>query len=329
MQQNTAVFANFICRFGNEVLLDYLDEIVLKAFLDDTMVRKYGDTFYHLYEVKLENLGSKLEPVMALTGQFVKDTTLRRVQIFNPNEGLVKKSGSLKSSPSSFFILLLNNHRLIYFAETAGAPDIATFRATMHKFLMQKRASYIDEEWKRRKRSEKITKTALHELVPVPTLAIVPLTAADNLKLFLERFKVLKKIEFKLIEPNHEIDGAKLLGDMKNYFKPLRPDDLKISASRKDGLDQKDAAEKIEDATVSGNQEVKLSGIDGEGNKLSGDNEAFQLVAPISPLPETRSGLTEKLYEVFQHLVRKKVIVVPTPRGEMLKVIHRLVNTLL
>ena len=43
-------FGNLVCRFGDsKVMLDLLSEIVLLAFLDDTLVRHYGETSYFFH----------------------------------------------------------------------------------------------------------------------------------------------------------------------------------------------------------------------------------------------------------------------------------------
>jgi hypothetical protein len=44
MRQNQTVFANFLCKFGEKDMDDYLEEVVLPAFTDDALVRTYGDT---------------------------------------------------------------------------------------------------------------------------------------------------------------------------------------------------------------------------------------------------------------------------------------------
>jgi hypothetical protein len=53
-------FANFVCHFGRDkVMLDYLTEIVLPAFTDDTLIRQRGQenvTEYRFYDVHLEKL---------------------------------------------------------------------------------------------------------------------------------------------------------------------------------------------------------------------------------------------------------------------------------
>jgi len=133
MRQHSAAFANFICKFGDKNLLDYAEEVVIPAFTRDTYVRSFGDrTHYHFYEVELLNLAEQGKyPIWVLAGRFIKDTELRREQIFDEEKGLIKDEQSMQSAPSAFFILILNNHRLIYFPETAHAPDLSAFKSTV------------------------------------------------------------------------------------------------------------------------------------------------------------------------------------------------------
>src|ERR1035438_30208 len=50
----TVSFVNLICRFGDKfVLLDFANEIVLPAFTDSKLRRKYGDTTYVFQAVDL------------------------------------------------------------------------------------------------------------------------------------------------------------------------------------------------------------------------------------------------------------------------------------
>src|ERR1700723_2454744 len=138
MRQHAATFANFICRFGDQkVLLDYAKEIVLPAFFDDTYIRSYGKKaqfFFHEVEQVVLN-GDKENPILGISGRFIKNTYLTREQIFDPEKGIVLDPANIQSSPSAFFLLILNNHRLIYFPETAHAPDLKTFRATLYDFI--------------------------------------------------------------------------------------------------------------------------------------------------------------------------------------------------
>ena len=86
MSRNQIEFANVLCHFGDDkVLLDYLDEIIVPAFTDDTLVRLRGretPTVYHFYEVQVEVLDKTVSPpLIGISGRFVKDVNLTRTQI--------------------------------------------------------------------------------------------------------------------------------------------------------------------------------------------------------------------------------------------------------
>ena len=211
MRKHNATFANFVCRFGEQkVLLDYAEEIVIPAFTR-AYVRTYGErTHYHFYNVelvKLEDVGDV--PVLALAGRFIKNTELTRHQIFDARQGLVQDERSMASSPSAYFVLILNNHRLIYFPETPHAPDFSSFGATCRRFLVNARSEYVDGVHRqRREDGDRVTKQAVYEEHPRPTLDVIPLTGQDSVEQFMRRYEVLKRIDFRLVRPNDDIGPA-------------------------------------------------------------------------------------------------------------------------
>jgi hypothetical protein len=140
-------FANFVCTFGDrKFLLDYADEIVLPAFLDESLVRTYGEsTAYFFYQAGLIRLKGESGSVLGIAGHFIKDTVLRRTQVFRPDGGLVHDEAEMPSAPSAFFLLLLANHKLIYVPETPYAPDLTAFTATVSNFLRVKHKAFIND----------------------------------------------------------------------------------------------------------------------------------------------------------------------------------------
>tara|TARA_A100001015_G_C14879019_1_gene667581 strand:- start:114 stop:1109 length:996 start_codon:yes stop_codon:yes gene_type:complete len=327
MRQHVATFANFVCRFGGEkVMLDYIDEIVIPAFVDDKMIRSYGRTHFFFYETKLVVLDDNPEqPVMGISGRFIKNTQLTREQIFDREKGLVQDEASMPSAPSAFFILVLDTHRLIYFPETAHAPDLSAFRSTALSFIRKKHSDFINRRYVELRKSEnKVTKKQLNIDHPSPTLEVVPISGDDEISEFVRRYGVLKKIEMRLIEPNDEIDGKELFDDIRSYLGPLNPDTTKLEIRNSDGLDIDEAVPKIKEATETANQEVKLSGTDQDGNRLTGDNHSFKVGAPIETIPPTRKGLTDKLYSTFQSLKTSGVIKVGTSTATVTGVMKKL-----
>jgi hypothetical protein len=319
MRQHVASFANFVCRFGREkVLLDYANEIVLPAFLDDTLIREYGRTYFFFYETELEILSDNNdEPIIGIVGRFIKDTELTREQVFDPEKGIVHDEASIRSAPSAHFIFILNNHRLIYFPETTHAPDLSAFRSTTRAFLKRKHKDFIDKTYDTLKEEgEKITKKQLIAENPVPSLEVIPISGDEEIEAFLRRYRLLKKIEFRLINPNDEIDGGELFKDIREYFDALDPDTTTIETKSSDGLDVDEALPRIQAATATANQEVKLTGKDHDGNVLKGDNNEFQIGAPVDPVPATRNGITKKLFGIFENLKNSGVIKIG-PQSEL------------
>lgn len=306
MRQHNATFANFICRFGDEkVLLDYAKRIVIPAFTKDTYVRSYGKkTHYHFYETELMNLaGDDDDPIMVLAGRFVKQTELTRTQIFDDEKGLVQDEASLLSAPSAFFVLILNNHRLIYFPETPHAPDLNAFRVTAQQFLRQRHKEFIDKRYeKTRGDDDAPTKKSLYDAHPRPSVEVVPLTGKADIATFMRRFEKLKKINFRVVRPNDDIDAGEILGQVRELSDALGSTSTKVTASSGDGLDIDAAIEAVTEATGSGNQDVSVSGVDTNGNALSGNNEQFRLSAEIENVPLKKASLVRRLVDKFTQL---------------------------
>lgn len=316
MKQHAASFANFICHFGDDkVLLDYALDIVLPSFLDDKMIRGYGRTHFFFYETEVFIFENETdEPTVVVAGQFVKNTELRREQIFDPEKGIIKDDAAISSAPSAFFVLILNNHRLVYFPETAHAPDFTAFRATSEKFLKEKHRAFIDRTYEElNSQNQKVSKKRLREIHPLPRLEVIPVSGDEEIEHFVRRYEKLRKIEFRIVDPNHEFDGGEIFDEIRGFLGPMNPTDTKLTTSSNDGLDIDQALPRIKAATETANQDIKLSGLDTDGNELVGDNHSFKVSAPVDNIPPTRKGLAKKLVGVFNSLKENGIVKTGTP----------------
>jgi hypothetical protein len=310
MRQHLTLFANFICKFGDVNLADMLADIVLPAFTDDTLVRQaYGSSFYLLDVELVRSLAPDvLEP--AIVGQFVRDTFLRREQVFNAEQGaLVADEAALQTSPSAFFVLLLRDHRLVYFAETKHAPDLKTFATTMEGFITRKYHSYIDKVYENYKHDGgRVTKKALREELPPPALEVVPLTSSDELKEFVARYHKLQRVDITVHRKNDEISTASLISNLEAYNEKLHGKKTKISTSDNKGLNKEGAIEALQDVTDGANETIRLSGEDENGNQLVGDNEAFSVRVMIEHLAGNALDKARGLYRSFREMTGDGVI---------------------
>lgn len=325
-RQHYAEFANFICRFDNDkvnkVMMDYAEEIVLPAFLDDTLIRGYGDTHYFLYDASLEIINDDKEnPVLAIVGRFIKNTTLSRTQLFDEKAGLVQDQATIQSSPSAFFVLILNNHRLLYLPETPHAPNLQNFQSTIKYFLKKKHEEFINTKLKasnegEKDKNKKVSKKTLRTINPPPSLKIVPLTSEDAIGDFIKRFEILKSIEFQLIKPNDDIDGSEIFKDIREMANDLKSDSSKLTCKNPDGLSKTKAVEKVNDAAKAGNQSVKLQGVDHDGNSFGGDNHNFRIRSPIEVTTPVKKAVTTRLYDKFKSLVSSGTIRIDKSKGD-------------
>ena len=253
-----------------------------------------------------------VKPIMVLAGRFVKQTELTRTQKFDDSNGLVQDKASLLSAPSAFFVLILNNHRLIYFPETPHAPDINAFRVTAEKFLRQRHKEFIDKSYeKSRGDDDKPTKKSLYQAHPRPNLEIVPLTGQADIATFMRRFEKLKKINFRVVKPNSDLSAGEILDQVRELSDALGSTNTKVTASSGEGLDIDAAIEAVTAATSSGNQDVSVAGVDTNGNDLSGNNEKFRLNADIGSVPLVKSFLVKRLVDTFTQLRDAGAIVAP------------------
>jgi hypothetical protein len=328
VKQHSVAFANFICKFGDTGnLLDYAEEIVIPAFLDDKLIRTYGSTSYFFLKSELLDFGTTAEPRAALCGQFVKDTVLTRSQIFDAAQGLRPDKTSMESALSATFILLLDVHRLIYFAETKDAPDFHVFGVTAASFIKRKRRERIDVLFEEGRESpQTVTKRALETQIPTPTLTVVPLPSDESLEGFLDRYAKLKDLEFRLIRPNDEIDGGAMWRSVRASSEDIRSNRTTLSYHNPDGLDKSNTRTQISEAAKEGNQIVNLKGIDKEGFGLSGNNEHFKLTVTLDDIPTYRPDLKRKLVAQFDHLREAGSISIGDPPADRKPLMRRLIE---
>ena len=306
-------FANVLCHFGaDKVLLDYLDEIVVPAFTDDTLIRQRGretPTRYHFYEVEVEVLDkSSSPPMIGIFGQFVKDVRLTRTQIFDTSKGLVEDKQTMSSSPSSYFLFLLNSHQLIYLPKTPHAPSVDEFASTISSFIKRKHVSFIDALYDATKSGkERVTKRSLWEQHPAPSIDIVPLATTESVASFIGRFSLLKVIQFKLLKPNPTVSAADAFAGMQSILTDLHAKSGQVVTKSDTGMDKAAAIRVVGQAAAAGTNEIKLQGNAPDGATLSGSNDDFKIRVPIETMPATQKGVIKRMFDAFtstiSHLV--------------------------
>lgn len=333
-------FANYTLNFGEEkVLLDLFDEVVMPSFFEMKYIRTLKDKGeYFFLDTELVILDSDInEPVIGVTGRIVKNTKLKREQIFRTDGGIIEDRSELETAPSSTFLLILNNHRLILCREVPGAPTLQNFQSTSQFCLKNSHKDYINkiveeniEEKKEDKDVKRITKKELVIKNPFPLLRVTPLTDKQDLKSFVDRFIHIDKVTIKLLPTNREeIDNDDFWAEFGRRKESINSNSARIEFSNtKEGLDSDEVYNQTNSASNMGNSDIKFKGNDREGDTISGNNDDFSLSVDVPELPKSATMAAGQKYSQFMHLAQVGVISLPQIAQETASKIKSIFNRL-
>lgn len=331
-RQKTLEMANFICHFGKDLtLLDLASDVILPAYLDNNVTRRYGDdTTFLFHDVRLRDLSAGNRKTLCICGRLVKDTILKREQVFQGGT-ILQDEKTLPSAPSALFVLLLNNHRLLYLRETSFAPSLEQFKATSLFFIKRKHRDYISRLYQEglskghtTPEGDKLSKKYLCSKYPMPTLEIVPLASDESFQTFIRRYSVLQRVEITMLKPNQEFDADRFFRDVRRQQHAFGSDNTKLLHQNKEGLQALEASKQLQLIAGQGNHDIQLSGIDLEGEKLKGNNDNFKLMIPLPKVPLAPSDAAEVLHDKYTNLVRRGSVTSPQISDEVERTIEEL-----
>jgi hypothetical protein len=328
MPTNRASFANLTCTFGNEDLLDYAETIVLPAFTDETLHRNFGkDTSYFFHNVQVRTIPQEdaAVPLIIVYGHFVYNTVLKRTQTYSDATGLRPSPEQMPTAPSAFFVFILNNHKLGYLYETPHAPGLKPFATTINQFITKKHKAFLDAEYDKRKDTDHpATRAQLATIHPYPDVNVLPLANHSTVAEFVNRFDLLHRLEFQLFRPNQEIRAALMWQGLEERQAQIGSSKTIVSHVNPKGLEKNAAAEQISEAAATGNEHVRLSGKDHDGNTLKGDNEELKLEVTIPDLPEDDHARAERLATAYNGMVENGILIPDHPGRERTTLLQRL-----
>ncbi len=301
---------NLVIKFGDAYnLLDLLSEVVMPAFFDATLIRTHSETSYLFYKPEL--LEVEGEPLIA--GRLVKDTVLEREQLLKDGE-LREASGTLPSSPSSLFVLLLGCHRLLFVRQHRGSPTLDNFRTTLSRFLKKCHRAFLESKAKQNdpESGEKPKMRELVRMFPYPHVDLTPLGSHESIQTFIQKFKRIDTVTAKLLETNSEIDNDGMFKSLRASQKRMRSVRTSLHyENKKQGLNPSETEKQLIALSKQGNHDMRVTGVDSSGEKLEGNNDSFKVKIPIADLPEDLSEAAAVLHERFLGLKKNKIITVP------------------
>ena len=296
MAKKRIEYANFVCRFGEKyVLVDQLQEVIIPAFFGE-FERKTAKTRLFLHDVSMIE-DSKDRHVIA--GRLVKDTILEREKLYDTKTKTLKDSAeSLRSSPTSFFVLILETHRLMFVPEHRGSPTLKTFETVMQRFLID---AYIARYGGKLDKLSSSNKSL--DGVASPALQIVPMMSAGSLETFLDRFERIQQLSIRVAEVNNEFDNSELIEDLRKSHRKMqsKQTDLKYK-NTSDGLSREEVSTELI-AVGKGTGFVNVVGRDPSGRKIEGNNEQFGIKTELEAVPDDIVAATDLVLTEFDSLL--------------------------
>lgn len=278
-------FANLTCRFGERfVLLDLFEEVVFPALSNSDFERKYADTAYFFKDVKFSvfSIAEAPDPQLVVYGRLIKDTVLKRSQYYSREGGLVESEASLASAPSAFFVLDIDNHKLMYLPETSGAPSVGQFALTLEAFAKHERDRFIRQlKDESKKGDDPKTLGELRIDYPLPEVEATPLSSDSDVEKFMKMFDKVTRVTYRIQSSNAEINHAKTFRDLVAWKDDNNAEATSISHRNKNGLRKDVVSADVKSAAASGNQKVVIVGKGEDGTELIGSNESLKLEVPF------------------------------------------------
>lgn len=319
--------ANLVVKFGQRInLLDMLVEVVGPAIFDSTLKRSHGDTKYLFYKPEFIDIGEEV----LIAGKLVKDTVLEQQQLLVDGQ-LQEASGTLPSSPSSLFVLLLGCHRLLFVRQHRGSPTLDNFRSTLshvlkhhHRMFLKAKAQVVDPET-----GKKPTLKTLAEAFPYPSVDLTPLGSSDSIHSFIAKFQRIETVATRILETNSELDNEEMFRSLRASQKRIKSRRTSLLYENKEhGLDAAETEAHLTVLAKQGNHSLRVTGVDPSGERLEGNNDNFKVKIPIASLPEDLSNASKELVRHFDDLKKNKIVTVPDASAEAIEKARSALNAM-
>ncbi len=131
----------------------------------------------------------------------------------------------------------------------------------------------------------------------------MPFATSDSVATFIQRFKLLKVIQFKLLKPNPTVSAEDAFKGMQEILSDLHAKSGQLVTKNDTGMDKAAAIRVVGQAAAAGTNEIKLKGNVRDGATLSGSNDDFKIRVPVEIMPPTQKGVVKRMLEAFTSTV--------------------------
>lgn len=203
IEQKSLYIANFNCTFGkeNKPMLDYFQQIILPAFTSSEMRVSDGNKYF-FDNVKLIMVKGRF----MLSGLMIKRTKLEVKSLYTEGVGLRVTDESYPSDPYSYFLINLQNHRMVIVKNQKGSPNLGNFSATANFLLKQ----YI------RKFNQEIENK--EDKLPSVQLNVVAIPFEDAIREELRNVTKIHNIILRFYPLNGDVDGKATFSNLRDML---------------------------------------------------------------------------------------------------------------
>ena len=283
--------ANFSCKsiIGDVELLDIFNDYVYPAMLNQEVPGSRNSETLSYKFIDLNFI--KLDKEILLFGRLVKNLNIKRQQILEGNS-LVQSFNTMESAPSSFFVLILSNHKLLWVREVPRAPLLKDFKYAITKMLNYQRSELVNDYVSKNKQNLLFEKNKLEEIerkayALYPALDINVTQIGNQVKIAekLARFNKIHNIKITALKRNNELGSdysafSKMLSDTQEDMK-AKDVVTEIRGDSKHPLN-KDAVTRLVQASADGNYDYKIKGRDQNNNEITETSETLSLVTDVN-----------------------------------------------
>lgn len=297
--EHKVFFGNLSVTSGQLELLDYV-ELIWQAVKDNQNPRKTRGATYYFHNVGI-GLLRRGDPLSAVIyGRIVKNIVLVSEQVLVGGE-LIPRLQRIDSSPSSFFVLDLADHRVSFMPETKFPPSLATFGNTLEYFVKKKHEEIIRQRYLEGKKEEDPpTLKKLRSEFPAPSIGLAPIADKLAIEAFVSRFEKISKVTVHIHRRNQDYTPGALFAALGEETAALGPSTTKfVATGGREGLDREATRNFVIEVAQDGYEDTELIGQDAEGARLSGSNMDYSLVRVIQDPPENELDRATALHQEY------------------------------
>lgn len=334
-------FWNLHVKFGtNGNLLDHLMDIVYPALSDKeiikTSVRGELPVTYRITDCSLDlvegyDADGVVYDIPVIHGTFVKGGKLISLQYFDDgSEEIVQDARTLDDAEYAYFVIRLEDHRLIYMSDKPSYPRVSEFQSFLSYSLKAKWNQLIRSmQAAVRERGERVSLGSLMDSIGEPFVNIVPFVSVNDIEDQIQKFRSIRRLKYEIFTTNDEPLQGRFLIQIQERDKAIGGGgevrtDVETTAPN-GSLNKEAVAEEVREAAPHGQVQVEIRGTSAGGEAMTVTSEGLRVRKRVDGLPAEKLTRTKAALEAFVSLVREGTVTIRRA-GDVLIRIRRLIG---